>query len=994
MKLLFVQLSDMHCCSTDHTLTEKLNKAVSAIRALGKADSVILIFSGDLSDTANPNEYKTGRHLLGMFLNQLSEALSCGFIHTKIVPGNHDMILPKGSRGAKEIESWDKNEHLSEELDRLKGFFAYSASKKCFVKDKICDVDTITLGDVRLQFCLLNSAPYSTRDPEDKQFHYFPTYVGEKLTRMPEVDLKITVMHHHYEWCEWNTKEMLKKALATDDIVFFGHDHKAEAITTVNGDGSTFNIIMGGQFNLNIDKECAFNAVTYDSNTCEMERFEFNWVIKENIFVSVSRGKITKKKKGLAPTDAYLDMLLEDKQCIGSRFTDYYVLPKLAAEGDAFSSDKHVECISIDDIFAAVNTDKAIRITGNNGSGKTALLRYLYAKSIELGYMPILIEKRDYKDSRINKMFRDLFEEQYGTMFQHGYNTYDQADRTRQIVFIDDIDLILNQKAQEKLISSILDSGRLLICTTKEKNQDLEEIVKAKLQGKTISTIDIKPFYKETRDKLVGKVCEIFGKSQAETDAITTALDYMVQRQTSIFSFTPANILQYVKFFLQGGAGDHKGVQTISMVFETNIRNSILSCEKDSVANVYLMVLEYLADQMYFGLQAERINIADLEKIIKGYNSKKKADINAKRFLSCCVEAHILKEDDNSFSVCFFDKNTFAYFVAKAINRELEKDQTDLEKLSFVMNHICFGINDTIILFLSFIRSNTNIILRIADDAIKLMNEYPEWDFEKMNIPFLHQFANISDKLPSSQDKKNAHRQVEQIEKERHDMIKFRGIFDYDENDVNKEHYKVLRALKYSQLIGRALIDQYGALDADEIDKILQTLYSVPQKVIYAMLKPYQDHSDNIVQSIIKFAKERIPDEEITEDYVRKLFGQAGTFVALNIMNDIAYNASNENTITALRDGPLDNANHRIMLLMMEENSGNTTEFVSRAINLRKELDSCSFARTLIAQIARKHIIYTAKIDYKQIDRLLSGKVISSDSKTRLLLEQGKNSKS
>ena len=72
----------------------------------------------------------------------------------------------------------------------------------------------------------------------------------------------------------------------------------------------------------------------------------------------------------------------------------------------------------------------------------------------------------------------------------------------------------------------------------------------------------------------------------------------------------------------------------------------------------------------------------------------------------------------------------------------------------------------------------------------------------------------MSDKLPSSQDKKNAHRQVEQIEKERHDMIKFRGIFDYDQNDANKEHYKVLRALKYSQLIGRALIDQYGALDA------------------------------------------------------------------------------------------------------------------------------------------------------------------------------------
>ena len=462
MRLLIVQLSDMHCCGSDHCLTEKLEKVTSAIRAHGKVDGVVLVVSGDLSNTAGQNEFKTVRQLLGRFLWNLSETLSCGFIHTKIVPGNHDMVLPVGSRGAKEIEAWNKEEHLSEELDRLKSFFTYSASKQCFVKDKICDVNTITVGDVKLQVCLLNSAPYSTRDPEDKQFHYLPPYVGEKLTRDPEADLKITVMHHHYEWCEWNTKEMLKRALATDDIVFFGHDHKAESITTTNGDGSTFNIIMGGQFNLDINKECAFNAVTYDSNTREIERFEFNWDTKAKIFIQASRGKIIKKRNGLAPTEAYVGTLLKDKQNIQTHFTDYYVLPKLTTEGDDFSTDEHVECMGIEDIFAALKTGKAIRITGNSGSGKTALLRYLYAKSIEIGYMPILIEKRDYKDSRIDKMFRDLFEDQYEILSASGYHIYEQADSASKIVFIDDVDLISNQKAQENLIASILDSGKLL----------------------------------------------------------------------------------------------------------------------------------------------------------------------------------------------------------------------------------------------------------------------------------------------------------------------------------------------------------------------------------------------------------------------------------------------------------------------------------------------------------------------------------------------------
>jgi hypothetical protein len=49
--------------------------------------------------------------------------------------------------------------------------------------------------------------------------------------------------------------------------------------------------------------------------------------------------------------------------------------------------------------------------------------------------------------------------------------------------------------------------------------------------------------------------------------------------------------------------------------------------------------------------------------------------------------------------------------------------------------------------------------------------------------------------------------------------------------------------------------------------------------------------------------------------------------------------------------------------------------------------------KILISQIARKHIISTVKIDHRQIDRLISGRVISSKGKTQLLLEQGKNSK-
>lgn len=990
MKLLFVQLSDMHCKVSDKGTTQKLEKAISAIKMLGKIDHAVLVFSGDLTDTNFVDEYKIGKQALDKFTSDLSAALNCGWVTTEIVPGNHDMDLPKDCRDAATIETWNKEDHIQEELNRLNRFFSYSRTKHCFEGDKLCDVATRKFGNVTVQICKLNSSPFSTRKPDDKQFHYFPSYVSERLTRDQNADLKITIMHHHFEWCEWDTKEMIKKAIGTDDITFFGHDHKAETLTTEYSSGLKTNIMMGGRFDLDIRHESAFNTVIYDGETKTLSSHEFVWNIEGELFIPKTKNSITVHKKTLFPMQEYVDSLLQDNQGICSSYSEYYVFPKLSAEGGAFSDETLITELSSSTIFDNLRSTKAIRITGGTGSGKTALLRYLYSQSSDAGFLPLLVENRDYRDSRIEKMFKDLFAEQYGEDNELAYIEYLQTESNSKIVFIDNIDLVKSAKARGNLVNTILESGRLLVYTTSDRNQDLEEVVKNQIEGKEIATLEICPIYKETRDALVEKVGAILEKSRDEIDAVKISLDYLVQCQTGVFTFTPGNTLQYIKYLFHGGAKEKKGTQTISLVFETNIRNAIIqACEKDTTANIYLHLLEFLADRMYFELRAEFISFDQFSDIIADFNKKRKSDINARQFMTACLSANILKEAKDSISIGFYDKNTYAYFVAKALNQQFEKRPSDLEKLKFVMEHICFGINDTIIIFLSFIRSNTQIILKIAEQAQQLMEEYPEWNFDEENIPFLHESSNLSDKLPTPKERKEAHQKTEIIEKERHDSIQFRGIFDYDETDVKKTRFVILRAFKYTQLAGRALVDQFGALESDEVDKLLETIYSVPQKVIFAFLKPYQEHSEEIVRSLCRFAEEKMPEKHFTEEKIRTLFSSAGMILALNVMNDIAYNAANENTISVLREQPAKNSNFRIFELMLEENAGNTTEFVQRAITLRNELDRSPFARMMIAQIARKHIIYKDKIDHRELNKLLSGNVLNSERKPSLLLSQG-----
>ena len=994
MKILFLQISDMHCKAADAMCTLKIDKAVDAINTLPTVDKAVLVFSGDLTDTNSKNEYCIGKRMIGHLLWRLSDDLDCGFIPTYIVPGNHDMDIPGGCRDAAMIESWDKQEHLGDELNRMKHFFSYSKTKKCFEKDGLCDVCVEKLGDVSIQVCKLNSAPFSTRKPDDKQFHFFPAEIREKLERRPNVDLKITIMHHHFEWCEWDTKEMIKEAIKSDDMTFFGHDHKAESYTTQFSNGQRNTIFMGGKFDLAPGKAADFSAFVFDSEQHSALKYQFDWSIEGGIFVSKQQGKLALPKQLLAPKEEFLKSLMHDTQNVSDSLNDYFVFPKFSVEGVAFSASEPMRELTEEGAFLALESNRAIRITGGTGAGKTSLINHLYCSASSRGFYPLLIVNRDYHDSRIEKMFRDLFDEQYGTELSYSYEIFKQAPSSKKIVFIDNLDLIQNTKARENLINTVLESGAMLVYTSKERLQDLEETVKNKLERKETCTLDIRPMYKESRDILVTNIGRIMGKGKEEIEAVRLAMDYMVQSQTCLFSFTPSDTLQYIKFFFREGTAENKKFRDFSLIFETNIRNSILNVCSAELSNIYLILLDYLADYMYFELKTERISNEDFSRTVEIFNQSRRTAINPKSFLISCVNANILTEVSDDFAVEFHDKNTYAYFVAKALNRQFEKDPTELAKLKFVMQHICFGINDTIILFLSFIRSNTKIITGIQMAAQDLLKEFHEWDFRESNIPFLQRAQKTSASVPSKKDRKETKLHTEQVEEKRHNTIKFRGIFDYDESDVQKEKYMILRALKYTQLLGRGLVDQYGNLDANEVDSLVGALYSLPQKIVYAMLKPQQEHIDDTVQRLLQFVKKAMPEEHITEDKIRQLLADVGTTLALNILNDIAFNAANKSTIHALESYTSQKYNAKILRLMMQENVGDTSVFVQNAIALQREIGNDPYAKMLIGRIAYKHIIYQENIDSREISRLISGNILNDRSKTTLLLSKESASQS
>jgi len=306
-----------------------------------------------------------------------------------------------------------------------------------------------------------------------------------------------------------------------------------------------------------------------------------------------------------------------------------------------------------------------------------------------------------------------------------------------------------------------------------------------------------------------------------------------------------------------------------------------------------------------------------------------------------------------------------------------------------VLNNICFGINDTIILFISYIRNNTNIVLSIAQKATELLVAYDELDFDKNNVPFLTEKFDDPVKLPTEKETHDAKVATEYVEEIRQDeQIIYKGIFDYNEADSTTEKYKIIRALKYVQFVGRSLLSQQSYLKTKEIDALINVLYTLPNKILYAILKPYQDKYNEVLSDVKMILEKVLPEESDKEELSKELIGRAAMILVLNVYNDIAFNCSDSNTIRVLNEYDLNNTNRIVENLWMLDNAGNSVNFVDRVIGLSHECHDNKLLMSLIGTVAKKHIIYNGDIGYKLVDQLVSAKVFTPASKKSLLLNQ------
>lgn len=968
MKIAIIHLSDFHIKTSDIFKLQKIDGISSALNTIGKVDDYIIVFSGDLAFSGNPNEYKKSRVIFGKLISEIKEKNDNNYVNLFMVPGNHDLYLPKNARNRNSIQKYyDEGiieQLIPEEETYLNNFYLYSRNNGSLPNDIILNKTTYQFKDYKIQFNLINTALFSTLEPNDKELHYFPNEKMHLLKKSDDSDLCITVMHHSCEWFNWNYKSTLEKAITKNsELLFYGHDHCDHTATLSIDNGPKTWISSAGEINFSSCEEGdSFNTIVIDTNLNCFDGYMFSWNKFENIYthtVFAEQEKLQIRSNIITPSQKFLEEMKYDTYSLADDFTNYFVFPKLIAKSQN-EFDKNLSITTLEKFNELLEKKNKLLITGPTNSGKTTLLKYLYFEFLK-SKAPLFISSENKHNIKSKNFIKHLFEEQYeedSLLFEK----FLQLNINERVLIIDGWDS-LNIKDKSPVIESINNTFGYVIISGANSNISIIDNVKENIgESSNYFELHIKPFFAEKRNELVKNICKQNNiLCDNEISNINRLIDALVQNNNGLFSLNPAFIVKYTKFFLEDPYQDYtKGEAIFSKVFETDLNRSIINYAKKQTVDEVLIAFEEIAGYMFKNMKDE-LSTVDINNAIECYNTLYGEHINAERIVDIGLKSKVFARTDE-FKIYFSNKNHLSYFIAKYLIRLSQSEPADISGIEYALKNICFGINSDIILFISYLSTSTKIITNISKYAGELLESWDTIDLYDKNISLLHN-VNFDQVSPPSEAAKKQHITNKEKNEERNhseDIITSIGAFDYDVTNIDNKKYMLIRALKYTEMICKALPAFHGNLKLEQKNALVESIYLYPRKIVFALLKPVDENLNEICNDILTFTREtnkvKPNGEEYTKDDIIELINDSARATMLSIFDHFSELATSYKTIELLLNKPTNDFSEKIEQLMMIENTGNTDNLLRTANLLIKEKNGIEYD-IMVKLIVRKHLL-------------------------------------
>lgn len=1002
MRILFLHLSDAHLRQDTDLRRINTNAIVNSLSQMGGFDECVMVFSGDIAHSGDKEAYDVAGKLVGYIAKGISQTYLEGkHVNIIVVPGNHDNAVSNPNRDNMELESYYNNKEVDkkfyEDLSQLANFYEFASRNRCFYRQKVIDVKWINFENFSIRFNLINSAAFSLLGAgnRDKGMHYIPANELEKLKSKTNQKYTVSIIHHSPEWFSDSSKHSLYNILnESTDLLFVGHEHFGQnEEKKVNGNHID---ISSGIALYGTDTEHGFNALILDTDAHTLLGYKYVLVggfykpskvidDKNVVFNSNSNFKITAEFQRELVTDSI--------ERDGDNYTSYFVFPSLEAK-DSGSDLKNITINSEEKFLELLSEKRKISIEGSSRTGKTILSKYISKKLLE-DFNVLYLNEESFGPKNPHSVLRNIFQYEYGE--NADLDEFMQLPADKKILIVDGYDKVKASKWDDFFKEYSEQFGYIILFCDIDWNLNIKDRTVDELTETAFYRLKICPFYYVKREELIKKICSNYAQSNPSIDVEEKSqkINEDITSQIKYFQLTPDFIHQFVDYYLQfSHIKTQNDTNVFSKVFAANITYRVSNNTKeDADVDEILVALDYVAHYIHFVKQYQRINFQEFESAINEYKKRHdNEELSSKYVYDVAIKANILKESASSFEVEFCDENLLAYFVAQHLNRTCQKGENP-EDLKLVLDNICFGINGDIILFLSYITSNTQILAPILQSIFTHMNEWEELNLDTGNIDYLSKTAKpTAVKIPDKKDKEQIKNRKNEIEKEviAEKNNQADSLYSYDVSKVNSFSNKIAKSINYLQLVAKILPNFRHILTGEEKAEITGILYTYPNKLLHFMLKDIDENIDRIIEEILKQEPKTRNGLLITEDMItRELQNQSMAYI-LSIYDAIAMTAATPKTIGDLEKFDfMENTNYRIQNLMMQENVANFRTFASRAEDLF-ENSSLNMTKQMVTLIVRKYFIYHSVDMHGDAIRLVD-KFFGADQRKNFQIQQAKN---
>lgn len=1004
MNLLILHLSDMHFGKKNNYTQDNINAIVNSLHeSMRGIDHILVIVSGDLAFSGQKGECMQ----VGRFLHALKAAITQRYhtsdIRVAMVPGNHDVDYRKGDLGRKGLEALEEDgsyeKAISNELEKQTQFFVLSKINSCFSIPGLLEQKTITYGDKTVQLNLINTAAFSSLE-EDQGFHFLTDADINKLSKQHNSDFVISVMHHPHHWYSFRCKKQLEEALySRSDLIFVGHEHYESSMKIEHANASV-NIFAAGKLGNRGDwTDSEFHVAVLNLETRAYTTMKYHWNGAAKIYEQIDKKEIPLSRDrynqlGLIVRPEFSKVLEEDKYLISRSVRDYFVFPLLIEEQISDDSGRIPrEIDTLESLMNTMGSQEKIVISGGSDSGKSVLAREIYA---ELASRKVaLFVKGGDVGSNPERTIREAFEDAYSTE-KASFEAFKQTRPEDLAIVIDDVDAI-EPSREDPFISYVSDHFGIIVetCQT-EIDIDMKSRLKKRATTREFTFYRIAPFYSNKRKQLVTNIVHRISKADQEAqDHIIALLCDVLTKQKYLYSWNPEFIVQFVKYYCNniGEAMQNDG-SVFSKVFEANLTQLIKPYARRITVDKVMMVLDKIA----YGIYVEKnypISLADTDKLVQDYNSVYGSKIDTVEFLTLLIDAKIMKKTEEGY--LFYDRNYLAYFTAREIKRRCLEDG-DFSQFNHVMEYSYSGLNADILLFVTYITDNLNIIRMVMEQGIKSVSEWEEFNLREIDIPFLVNPVEQVVKPFEEGDREKA--EDERIRQEKAEVQSLTIANDatifYGEQDELNFVQKIIRSISLMIILARTLPSFEHMMKKEDKERCVDMLYRMPLKIFEAWAKIIDEESSGLISDIKEFHENEFRKEKPTippledKDALYILKWEA-TSLLLDLMYVAMNNATRSNTNDFI-DGfdykllPTYGVEHLIGLARRD----NVSAFSSEAERIFGE-EKQPMTKTMVQRVARNFMVNSKRIKQPETQRLNSKLFDEQLHQDRILIEQQRN---